>query len=428
MKMNSRLFGYQELAGLVVAMLVSGAALTLITALATGCKRSAEPATQASGPQTGPASGPASAAVPKAEAESKLVTLKVGHLPVTGHAKFFVAKEEGFFKAEGLDVELVEFTNSADGLAALRAHKLDLGAFGTTAPLVHIAKGADIRIIGGVMGEDAAIIATPENAKIIKTIADFKGKKVATVRLATGDAVFRGALDEAGLNWKTDVQIFELKNPPAVLAAVKSGQVDAGVTWGPHDITAEAQGLQVIIRSRSLQPGHPCCRLTVNAKDFQERPEVWGRFIRAFLRAEKFANDNHEKTLDDVGKYLKLDRALIQKAYYEGFLDQTSDPNVTGIVRFWKTTLKSGFVESDKDITQFVDTKIYEKALKQLASESPDDAFWRKRLEIFARRDSAAATAQLRQDAPTILVRSTAGSTQIRATPASLEVPNCCQQ
>ena len=123
-----------------------------------------------------------------------------------------------------------------------------------------------------------------------------------------------------------------------------------------------------------------------------------GGSIRAFLRAEKFANDNHEKTLDDVSKYLKLDRALIQKAYYEGFLDQTSDPNVTGIVRFWKTTLKSGFVESDKDITQFVDTKIYEKALKQRASESPDDAFWKKCLEIFARRDSAAATAQLRRE------------------------------
>ena len=87
-------------------------------------------------------------------------SLKVGHLPVTGHAKFFVAKEEGFFKDEGLDVELIEFANSADGLAALRAGKLDLGAFGTTAPLVHISKGAEIRIIGGVMGEDAAIVTT----------------------------------------------------------------------------------------------------------------------------------------------------------------------------------------------------------------------------------------------------------------------------
>jgi NitT/TauT family transport system substrate-binding protein len=379
MKMNSSLFGNGKLAGLAVALLCAGAARA---------------------------------------ADACLIALKVGHLPVTGHAKFFVAKEEGFFQAEGLDVELVEFANSADGLAALRAGKLDLGAFGTTAPLVHISKGADIRIIGGVMGEDAALIATPENAKTIKTIPDLKGKKIATVRLATGDAVLRGALDEAGLNWKTDVQIFELKSPPAVLEAVKSGQVDVGVTWGPHDVTAEAQGLKVIIRSRSLQPGHPCCRLTVNAADLQARPEVWERFIRAFLRAEEFADTHHEKTLDDIGKHLKLDRALINKAYYEGFVDQTSDPNVTGIVRFWKTMLKSDFVQSDKDITQFIDTKVYEKALQQVARENPGSAFWQKRLEIFARRDSLAAR--------TAALNEAVSDTDLAA--AHFDIRACCRQ
>lgn len=326
--------------------------------------------------------------VRKAISRHAAVKLKVGYLPVTGHAKFFIAKEEGLFKQEGLDVELVEFANSADGLAALRAGKLDLGAFGTTAPLVHIAKGADIRIIGGVMGEDAAIITTPEAAKTIRTIPDLKGKKVATVRLATGDAVLRGALDDAGLNWKTDLQIFELKSPSAVIEAVKSGQVDAGVVWGPHDLRAQEQGLQVIIRSRSLQPGHPCCRLTVNASDVQERPEVWERFIRAFLRAEKFAQDNHEKTLDDIGKYLKLDRALIEKAYYEGYLDQTSDPNLAGVEHFWKTMVKSGFVESQTDITRYIETKIYKKALDRLAEENPNDPFWKQREQTFAERDT----------------------------------------
>jgi len=388
MKISSRLSGWQKLMGLVVAMQIAGAALA---------------------------------------ADTNLISLKIGHLPVTGHAKFFIAKEEGFFKAEGLDVELMEFANSADGLAALRAGKLDLGAFGTTAPLVHIAKGADIRIIGGVMGEDAAIFTTAENAKTIKTIADLKGKKVATVRLATGDAVLRGALDDAGLNWKTDVQIFELKNPPAVLEAVKSGQVDAGVTWGPHDVTAEAQGLKVIIRSRTLQPGHPCCRLTVNANDLQQRPEVWEHFIYAFLRAEKFADDNHEKTLDDISKYLKLDRTLIEKAYYKGYLDQTSDPNVAGIVRFWKIMLKSDFVESDKDITKFIDSKVYENALNRLAKENPDEPFWKKRLEIFAQRDSAVKTALLKQEVQALIMAS-AGSNQKHTDPAGLEVPNCCRQ
>ena len=50
--------------------------------------------------------------------------LKVGYLPVTGHAKFFVAKEQGLFAKEGLDVELIEFVNSADGLNAVVALSL----------------------------------------------------------------------------------------------------------------------------------------------------------------------------------------------------------------------------------------------------------------------------------------------------------------
>jgi len=83
------------------------------------------------------------------------VTVRVGNLLVPGQAKLFVAKELGYFAEEGLDVQLVEFTNSADGLAALRAGKLDFGAFGATAPLFHIAKDADIRIVGGIHDEDA---------------------------------------------------------------------------------------------------------------------------------------------------------------------------------------------------------------------------------------------------------------------------------
>ena len=53
MKISSQIFGYKKLAGLAVAMQIAGAALA---------------------------------------ANTNLVALKVGHLPVTGHAKFFIAK------------------------------------------------------------------------------------------------------------------------------------------------------------------------------------------------------------------------------------------------------------------------------------------------------------------------------------------------
>jgi len=324
--------------------------------------------------------------IPAADA---LEHLRVGHLPVTGHAKVFVAKEQGFFAKEGIDAELILFINSADGINAIRAGKVDIGSFATTAPLVHIANGADLRIIGGMMGEDASVITRPERAGTLKTVADLRGKKVATVRLSTGDAVFRGALFREGINWKTDLQIFELKNPPAVIEAVKSGQVDAGVIWGPFDLLAEKEGLKNVIRSRALSPGHPCCRIVLMAPTLNQKRDTFVKYLRAILRAEKFSRNpkNKSATVDAIAKYVKIDKALIEKAYYHGYLDQSSDPNVKAVKDFWITMQKSEFIKSQQNIVSFIDTTLYKAALDSLAKENPKDPYWKNLKKVFVKRN-----------------------------------------
>lgn len=314
-------------------------------------------------------------------------TLKVGYLPVTGHGKFFVAKEQGFFAKEGLDVELIEFQNSADGLNAVIAGKLDIGAFGTTAPIAHLSKGSKIKIIGGIMGGDAALIATPANAGKIAGIADLKGKKIATVRMASGDAVLRGALKDKGINWKSDVQIFELKNPPAVIEAVKSGQVDAGLVWGPHDLRAEDQGLKIVIHSTDLQPNHPCCRLVVTENSLKNR-EPWEKFVRAILHAQKFAAENKKETIQSIAKYVKIDQQLLWRGYYSQYLDQSTDPDVKGVKHFTDVMTNSEFITSQPDLASAIDTRLYEKVLNDLARENPKDAFWKKLQQEFKRKNA----------------------------------------
>jgi len=314
-------------------------------------------------------------------------TIKVGYLPVTGHAKFFVAKEQGLFAKEGLDVELIEFQNSADGLNAVVAGKLDVGAFGTTAPVAHIAKGANLKIIGGIMGGDAALIATLANASKISGVADLKGKKIATVRMASGDAVLRGALKDKGLNWKTDVQIFELKSPPAVIEAVKSGQVDAGLVWGPHDLRAEDQGLKVVIHSTDLQPGHPCCRLVVTENSLKNQA-TWEKFLRAILKAEKFTTENKKETIEAIAKYVKIDRQLLWRGFYSPYLDQASDPNVKGVKHFADVMVNSEFITSKPNLDAAIDTRVYERVLNQLAKENPADPYWKKLQKEFKQKDA----------------------------------------
>ena len=313
--------------------------------------------------------------------------VKVGYLPVTGHAKFFVAKEQGIFAKEGLDEELIEFQNSADGLNAIIAGKLDIGAFGTTAPVAHLSKGAKIKIIGGIMGGDAALIATPANASKVSTIADLKGKKIATVRMASGDAVLRGALKDKGIDWKTDVQIFELKNPPAVIEAVKSGQVDAGLVWGPHDLRAEDQGLKVVIHSTDLQPGHPCCRLVVTEASLKNLP-TWEKFVRAILKAERFAAENKKETIESIAKYVKLDQQLLWRGYYSQYLDQSTDPDTAGVKKFAEVMSSSGFISAQPDLNAGIDARVYEKVVNQLVKENPSDPYWKKVQKDFKRKNA----------------------------------------
>ena len=286
--------------------------------------------------------------------------LSIGYLSSTGQGKFFIAKDAGIFKKNGLDVELVEFSNSGDGIAAVRAGKLDAGAFGSLAPLIHVSQGADIRVIGGLMGGDQAVITRKENAGSVKKLSDLKGKKIATIRLGTADAIVRGGLKKEGIDWRKDVTIVELKNPPAVIEAVKNGSVYAGVTWGPHDLRAEK---------------------------LEGRDDIYKRLVKSLIEAEELVANDHKKSVEIIAKWIKLDTALVNKAFYSGYVTQDTDPNVKGVEFFWDFLKDAEFIKSDKKVSQYVLTNYYRDALAELRKQKPKSEFYAQAEKIFLSRN-----------------------------------------
>lgn len=322
-----------------------------------------------------------------AESQSANKTIRLGYLPTSGHALVFVAKEQGYFAQQGLDVQLSQFPNSADGYNALTAGKLDVIAMGSTAPAVYIAKGTDLKYIGGLMGEGAAAIAKPELANELKDIKNFKGKTIATVRMSTGDVVFRNALHDAGLNWSTDVTIQELKTPSIVLDAVKTGKVDVGIVWLPYQQVAETQGLQIVQFSDSYYPGHPCCRFVVTSSALTQDKDTYVKFEKALIEAYHYIKTNPKESVDDVSKYVDFDKNIIYNSIFSEHFNYSPDPNKKAIEQWWKMVNTIGYVHSTENIDQHIDTSVYKQALDEIIKAQPNDDIYKELLQYYQKND-----------------------------------------
>ena len=318
-------------------------------------------------------------------------TLRVGIATSLGSQLGFIAEHEGFFKEEHLNVEFVPFQTTADGLNALQAGKIDIGiSFGTAGPLTFIANGANFVIFGGHLEGGSPILARPEDADKYKDLRDFKGKKIGTIRLYTGDIVFRTALAEAGIDWRKDVEIIEFKNASILLDAIKSGKVDVGVGAPSNLAKANEAGLVAVAWSNDLLPGHVCCRVVAQGAELENKQEAFKRFIKALIKAERVKEQNPEVTVEASEPYLKLDKETIRQITLEPHQNNYSDPNKKAVEQLWNAMRQIGYIPADVSvkIENHINTEIYRQAITELLEEHPDDPFYQKVKERFERQNS----------------------------------------
>lgn len=314
--------------------------------------------------------------------------LKVGYAPGGGSILTFIAQDQKLFAKEGVEVELVQFASSSDGLNALNSGKIDIGvSFGTAGPLTFITKGSDFTIIGGQLAGGHPVIALPAKAGQFKSILDFRGKKVATPRIYTADIVWRGALKRAGIDPNRDVNIIELKNPSAVLEAVKSGKVDVGIGASSVLLKAKESGLAIVGWSNDYFPKHPCCRIVARGKAVQQNPEAYRAFLRAIIQAEKVKWDKPALAVDVNKRFLNIDDKMAREYTLEPHQHAQADPNRKGVNQMWKEMKSIDYVQSDLDVNRFINTALYRDALAELQRRHPKEKYYREARKRFEQQN-----------------------------------------
>ena len=171
----------------------------------------------------------AAPAVLRAQAlEKKQAKIAVGGKSLLYYLPLTVAEQRGYFKDEGLDLEIVDFSGGSRALAAVVGGSADVvsGAFEHTVNMQ--SKGQFMRAFV-LQGRAPQIVlgVNPKTMPGFKTVADLKGKKIGvTAPGSSTNVMVNFILAKAGLK-PSDVSIIGVGAGNGAVAAMRSGQIDA---------------------------------------------------------------------------------------------------------------------------------------------------------------------------------------------------------
>lgn len=197
--------------------------------------------------------------MPQAYAQTKLEKTKIS-LAVGGKAAFYylpltITEQLGFFKAEGLDVEISDFAGGARALQAVVGGSADVcsGAFEHTINLQAKNQYFQAFVLQGRAPQIAVGVST-KNMAGYRTIADLRGKKIgvsapgSSTNMVANLVLSRGGL-KAG-----DVSFIGVGVAAGALTAMRSGQIDAISNTDPVMTMLEQKGdVNIISDTRTLK-------------------------------------------------------------------------------------------------------------------------------------------------------------------------------
>jgi NitT/TauT family transport system substrate-binding protein len=250
--------------------------------------------------------------------------IKIGLPSVTITAMpFFVAKEHGFFKQEGLNGEMVVMP-AALNIRVLLAGEIQYAATIGSAVAASI-RGINVRTV--MLFVDRPLQDLVGGAGI-KSIPDLRGKVVAlSSRGGLQDIIMRRMLAKSKID-PTQINMVTIAGQMALIAAVKTGRVGAALLNPPYNFLAYREGLNNLGFSGDFVR-LPSTGIATLGETLERNPDQVRRLTRAIARARAFAKDNKAKVMPTLKRALRIDDdELLSKIYDQHKLVETADGRV----------------------------------------------------------------------------------------------------
>lgn len=308
-------------------------------------------------------------------------TIKVGSSPVISSAGIYLAQERGYFKEQGLEVEITDFNNSSASMTALLSKgELDVGAGNLVSAYYNaINLGQRFKFVAdkGHLEKGKEYIALLVRADHItsgryKTGADLKGFKMGLTSLdgVSQQIVAERIFAKFGVS-PSDVEFVKLSYAE-MNNALKAKLIDATIQIEPFVTKAVLDGYaQNVMSATEVYPDQQSAVVLYSQDFIEKNPVEAKKFMIAYLKGVRDYNNAFEKSqgrdtvIADLKKTLKLEDNVWAKMIAVG-LDNDGKLNQKSLQADMEWYLSKKYITTVPAMTSVIDTQFAEAAAKEL--------------------------------------------------------------
>ena len=241
-----------------------------------------------------------------------------------GYLPLFVAVHRGFFKDEGIDIELPRLIPAMAQNALMSGEVQYHGLADSGLRLA--AKGAPIKAI--FYGADRPMYYLV-GQKEIRSVAELKGKKVGVSQFGgTSDLSARLALRKFGVEPERDALLIQIGAEGTRVAALKVGSVDAIIVPVPAVVLLKREGFNELSFVGDVVEFASNGYSTTDQR-IKEHPQEVKKVLRAMYRGLRFAKENPEGTIGVIEKEWKVEPDVAKESY-KAIVKALNDDGIIG--------------------------------------------------------------------------------------------------
>jgi NitT/TauT family transport system substrate-binding protein len=281
-------------------------------------------------------------------------------------ASFWIPQEAGIFRKHGLDVELLYVGGGGRAAQVVQSGEVPIGIFTGGAVVNANLAGGDLVVIAGALNVFTfAVMAKPE----IRSVEGLKGKKIGISRFGSAtDFGLRFAEAQWPIKRQRDFAVIQVGGVTDILAAMKTGAVDAGVINAELAILARRDGFREVADISKMGLSFPTSSVVTTRSYIKRSENSVRKFVRAYADGVHYAKTQRAFSVQVMSKYMRNNDLALVNDLYDLYIVQHMQKIPRPTTESIKTVLDQ-LAETDPRAAtlrpeQFIDFRFFQEMVK----------------------------------------------------------------